>query len=56
MIIMGIFHINLDGILGLAVSGLIIYSATGMIKEVLEPIIGIIDKTFTINNPNIINK
>mgnify|MGYP003291098875 CR=1 FL=1 len=42
MIIMGIFHINLDGILGLAVSGLIIYSATGMIKEVLEPIIGIV--------------
>lgn len=42
MIIMGIFKINLDGILGLAVSGLIIYSATGMIKEVLEPIIGIV--------------
>lgn len=42
MIIMGIFNINIDGILGLAVSGLIIYSATGMIKEVLEPIIGIV--------------
>lgn len=42
MIIMGLFSINLDGILGLFVSGLIIYSSIGMIKEVLEPIIGII--------------
>ncbi|MBR3613585.1 MAG: cation transporter [Clostridia bacterium] len=42
MIIMGIFHINIDGFLGLAVSGFVIYSSIGMIKEVLEPIIGII--------------
>lgn len=42
MIIMGNFKINIDGILGLAVSGFVIYSSIGMIKEVLEPIIGII--------------
>lgn len=42
MIIMGIFNINIDGYLGLLVSGLIIYSSIGLIKEVLEPIIGII--------------
>ena len=42
MIIMGIFKINLDGLLGLAVSSFVIYSSIGMIKEVLEPIIGII--------------
>lgn len=41
MIIMGIFKINIDGILGLIVSGFVIYSSIGMIKEVLEPIIGI---------------
>lgn len=42
MIIMGIFKINIDGLLGLAVSGFVIYSSINMIKEVLEPIIGII--------------
>ena len=42
MIIMGIFNINIDGYLGLVVSGLIIYSSIGLIREVLEPIIGII--------------
>ena len=42
MIIMGIFKINIDGLLGLAVSGFVIYSSTNMIKEVLEPIIGIV--------------
>ena len=42
MIIMGIFKINIDGLLGLAVSGFVIYSSIGMIKEVLEPIIGIV--------------
>lgn len=42
MIVMGIFHINIDGLLGLAVSGLVVYSSINMIKEVLEPIIGII--------------
>lgn len=42
MIIMGIFKINIDGILGLIVSGFVVYSSIGMIKEVIEPIIGII--------------
>ncbi len=42
MIIMKVFNINIDGFLGLAVSVFVIYSSIGMIKEVLEPIIGII--------------
>lgn len=42
MIIMGVFKINIDGLLGFAVSGFVIYSSINMIKEVLEPIIGII--------------
>lgn len=42
MIIMKIFNINIDGYLGLAVSVFVIYSSIQMIKEVLEPIIGII--------------
>ena len=42
MIIMGIFNINIDGLLGLIVSCFVIYSSINMIKEVLEPIIGII--------------
>ena len=41
MIIMNIFKINIDGYLGLAVSGFVIFSAINTIKEVLEPIIGI---------------
>lgn len=49
MIIMGIFKINIDGILGLAVSGFVIYSSIGMIKEVLEPIIGIIPTEEQVN-------
>lgn len=42
MIVMGIFKINLDGYLGLAVSIFVIISALGTLKEELEPIIGII--------------
>ena len=42
MIIMGIFKINIDGYLGLAVSLFVVYSAYNTIKEVLEPIIGIL--------------
>lgn len=42
MIVMGILKINLDGILGIAVSSFVIISAINMIKEVLEPIIGIV--------------
>ena len=49
MIIMGIFKINIDGLLGLAVSGFVIYSSIGMIKEVLEPIIGIIPTEEQVN-------
>lgn len=49
MIIMQILHINLDGFLGLAVSGLIIFSSINMIKEVLEPIIGIIPTEERVN-------
>ena len=49
MIIMGIFKINIDGILGLAVSGLIIFSSIQMIKEVLEPIIGIVPTEEKVN-------
>ena len=49
MIIMGIFKINIDGLLGLTVSGFVIYSSIGMIKEVLEPIIGIIPTEEQVN-------
>ena len=42
MLIMKKFDINIDGYLGLAVSIFVIYSAIKTIKEVLEPIIGII--------------
>ena len=49
MIIMGIFKINIDGILGLAVSGLIVFSSIQMIKEVLEPIIGIVPTEEKVN-------
>lgn len=42
MVIMGIFKINIDGYLGLAVSLFVVYSAYNTIKEVLEPIIGIL--------------
>ncbi len=49
MIIMGIFKINIDGLLGLAVSGFVIYSSIGMIKEVLEPIIGIVPTEEQVN-------
>lgn len=42
MLIMKKLGINIDGYLGLAVSLFVIYSSSQMIKEVLEPIIGII--------------
>ena len=41
LIIMQIFDINIDGILGLIVSMFVIYSSYKMIRELLEPIIGI---------------
>ena len=49
MIVMGIFDINLDGYLGLFVSGFVIYSSVKMIQEVLEPIIGIVPTEERIN-------
>lgn len=42
MLIMKKFNINIDGYLGLVVSIFVIYSSIQMVKEVLEPIIGII--------------
>ena len=42
MIIMTVFEINIDAYLGIAVAGLIIVSSINMIKEVIEPIIGIV--------------
>ena len=42
MIVMGVFKINIDGYLGIIVSGFVIFSAINTIKEVLEPIIGIL--------------
>ena len=42
MIIMNIFKINIDGLVGIFISIFIIYSAIKMTNEVLEPIIGII--------------
>lgn len=49
MIIMGIFKFNIDGILGLAVSGFVIFSSINMIKEVLEPILGIVPTEEQVN-------
>lgn len=49
MIIMGIFKINIDGYLGILVSAFVIFSAINTIKEVLEPIIGIIPTEERIN-------
>lgn len=40
MIIMKYFNINIDGLIGLIVSLIMIYSSIKMIKEVLNPIIG----------------
>ena len=49
MVIMGIFKINLDGFLALAVSAFVIHSSIEMIKEVLEPIIGIVPTEEQVN-------
>ena len=49
MIIMSVFKINIDAFLGIAVSGLIVYSSINMIKEVLEPIIGILPTEERVN-------
>lgn len=42
MVIMGLFKINIDAYVGLAVSVLVVISSIGALKESLEPIIGIV--------------
>ena len=42
MVIMGVFKVNVDGFLGLAVSIFVIISSLQTLKEELEPIIGIV--------------
>lgn len=42
LIIMKIYNINIDGYLGLIVSIFVIYSSIKMLKEVIEPLVGII--------------
>lgn len=42
MIIMKIYNVNIDGYIGVIVSFVVIYSSIKMIKEVLEPIIGLV--------------
>ncbi len=49
MIIMKKFNINIDGYLGLVVSLFVIGSSLQMVKEVLEPIIGIIPTKEQVN-------
>lgn len=49
MIIMKKFNINIDGYLGLVVSLFVICSSLQMVKEVLEPIIGIIPTKEQVN-------
>lgn len=49
MLIMKRFNINIDGYLGLVVSIFVIYSSVQMVKEVLEPIIGIIPTKERVN-------
>lgn len=49
MIIMKKFNINIDGYLGLVVSLFVIYSSLQMVKEVLEPIIGIVPTKEQVN-------
>lgn len=49
MIIMKKFNINIDGYLGLVVSIFVICSSLQMVKEVLEPIIGIIPTKEQVN-------
>lgn len=42
MIIMGIFNINVDGYIGLIISIFIVISSIKMIKETIDPLIGVI--------------
>ena len=49
MYIMDAFNINIDGYLGLAVSIFVIISSIKMIKEVIEPLIGIVPSKKQVN-------
>ncbi len=40
MVIMGLFDLNIDGYIGLAVSAFLIYSAFKMVKETISPMLG----------------
>ena len=40
MIVMSLFNINIDGIMGLLVSLFIIYSSISLIKEMIDPLLG----------------
>lgn len=50
MIIMKYFNINIDGLVGLIVSFIMIYSSIKMIREVLGPIIGLMPDEDYVNN------
>ena len=49
MILMHIFGINMDGYFGLAISIFIVYSAINMIKETIDPLLGIVPSEEQIN-------
>ena len=50
MYIMNTYNINIDGYLGLAVSLFVIYSSIKMIKEVIEPLVGILPSKKQVND------
>ena len=50
MIIMKYFNINIDGFVGVIVSVIMIYSSIKMIKEVLDPIIGLMPNEEYVND------
>lgn len=49
MVFMHIFGINMDGYFGLAISIFIVYSAIKMIKETIDPLLGIVPSEDQIN-------
>ena len=49
MVFMHIFGINMDGYFGLAISIFIVYSAIKMIKETIDPLLGIVPSEEQIN-------
>ena len=40
LLIFRFFHVNVDGIVGLVVAGLVMWSGIGIAKDTLEPLIG----------------